>query len=68
MLVAPNLQDERDAWTPIHYAARDGHMGVVKLLLSEGAAVDAVNEGIIFMTWMHSCSSHGRLQLSEHYQ
>ena len=38
----------QDGWTPLHEGARDGHVDVVKLLLSEGAAVDAVGKVIVF--------------------
>ena len=33
---------------PLHYGASNGHVEVVKLLLSEGAAVDAVSQVIVF--------------------
>ena len=39
------MQDDR---TPLHYAAENGGVDVVKLLIREGAAVDAVTQVIIF--------------------
>lgn len=39
--------------TPLLHAANEGHMDVLKLLLSEGAAVDAVDKVTIFI--MLSC-------------
>ena len=29
-------------WSPLHTAARNGHIEIVKLLLDEGANIDAV--------------------------
>lgn len=39
----PNVQDKQDC-TPLHRAAREGHGGMVKLLLSAGARVVATNK------------------------
>ena len=30
-------------WTPLHVAAREGHISIVKLLLEEGANVNVMN-------------------------
>ncbi|KAJ4158474.1 uncharacterized protein LMH87_008997 [Akanthomyces muscarius] len=38
----PNSRD-RDGWSAIHWAAEEGHLGVVRLLLEAGANVDAVS-------------------------
>ena len=40
----------QDGGTPLHYAAGNGHVDVAKVLLSEGAAVDAVDKVIILNT------------------
>nr|XP_015835537.1 PREDICTED: ankyrin repeat domain-containing protein 39 isoform X3 [Tribolium castaneum] len=36
--------DQRDAagYTPLHYAARNGHLDICKLLVAKGACLDAV--------------------------
>ena len=46
--------DEQVGGTPLLYAARKGHAEVVKLLLTEGAAVDAADKVVIlirFPSW-----------------
>ena len=40
----------QSGWTPLHYAANNCRVDVVKVLLSEGAAVDAVDEVILVNT------------------
>jgi ankyrin repeat protein len=37
----PNMKDEA-GYTPLHYAARSGHLEICKLLLSKGAKVNAM--------------------------
>ena len=32
---------EENKWTPLHYASREGHLGIVKLLIVHGADVNA---------------------------
>jgi ankyrin repeat protein len=34
---------QRDHYTPIHFSAGEGHLGIVKLLLERGADVHALN-------------------------
>ncbi len=34
---------DRFGWTPLHYAARDGRTGILRLLIEKGAAIDARN-------------------------
>lgn len=47
LLAAPSTQQvsidalDAEGWTPLHYAADRGHAGVVRLLLEEGANVNA---------------------------
>jgi len=35
---------EKDGWTALHWAAMEGHTDVVRLLLQNGANVEAVTE------------------------
>jgi ankyrin repeat protein len=35
---------KQDHWTPMHLSARNGHLGVVKLLLERDADVRALND------------------------
>jgi ankyrin repeat protein len=39
----PGLQD-KDGFTPLHFAAQEGNVDVAKVLLERGAPVDAVNK------------------------
>ncbi|KAK3901858.1 ankyrin repeat-containing domain protein [Staphylotrichum tortipilum] len=57
---APELLDTRDAdgLTPLAYAARDGHDGVVGLLLAKGA--DPTTGGSDGLTPLHRAASEGR--------
>lgn len=38
-----NVHDEGEAWTPLHFAARDQNTAIVRALLEAGAAVDALD-------------------------
>ena len=42
--------DVQDGWTPLRWAAWRGRADVVKLLLSEGAAGDAVDKVTLIVT------------------
>ena len=35
---------QQDHWTPIHLSARNGHLGILKLLLERGADLQALND------------------------
>jgi len=49
--VDPNLGDDFDG-TPLLYAARYGHMAVVKLLLEKGVDVDSADKaGFTLLFW-----------------
>ncbi|MEZ5477105.1 MAG: ankyrin repeat domain-containing protein [Thiolinea sp.] len=39
---SPNIR-EGNQWTPLHSAARHGHLGIVKMLLQRGAHIDAAD-------------------------
>jgi ankyrin repeat protein len=39
----PNIHDKGQAWTALHFAARDGYSEIVKMLIQHGAQVDAVD-------------------------
>lgn len=36
-----NAKDTVQCWTPLHFAVREGHFDIVKLLLESGAVIDA---------------------------
>ena len=46
--------------TPLHLAAREGHVDCIELLLKHGAMVNAINEGK--QTPLHECAFKGKEQ------
>lgn len=42
-LLAKGAAINRPGWTPLHYAAAGGHSDIVRLLIEQGAAIDAVS-------------------------
>lgn len=42
----------------LHWAARDGHFGIVEMLIMRGARINATNMGDD--TALHLAASHGR--------
>jgi len=55
-----NVRDEK-GFTPLHYAAREGHVDLVKLLMSYGADLNARNEDE--WTPLHKASLHGHVEV-----
>lgn len=41
--VDPNLRDEGD-WTPLHWAAQEGHLEIVRALIGTGAEISPVDD------------------------
>jgi ankyrin repeat protein len=49
---AVNARDPRFGLTPLHYAVRNGHVGIAKLLIRGGAGLDDVStQGITVGQW-----------------
>jgi hypothetical protein len=48
-------------WTPLHYAARNGHIEIIRLLLQNGAVVNAKNN--CGSTPLHWAASHGHVDI-----
>jgi ankyrin repeat protein len=40
-----NVKDDEYGWTPLHYAALNGHIEIARLLLQNGADVNAKTMG-----------------------
>jgi uncharacterized protein len=40
-LIAKGADVNKTGWTPLHYAATKGHLGIIKLLLEKSAYIDA---------------------------
>jgi ankyrin repeat protein len=56
----PGLLDARRyGWTPLMWASREGHVGVVRLLVDKGAALDE-REDVFWCTALMWACSHGR--------
>ncbi|KAI9337551.1 ankyrin repeat-containing domain protein [Obelidium mucronatum] len=49
---------DRDAWTPLHYAAEGGHDAIIAILLKAGASVNAKTKSSS-TTALHLTSIHG---------
>ena len=58
MLFSPNQ------WTPLHLAAREGHMNTVESLISKGANINIDNDGVSMSHYMSD--SVGSYE-NEHY-
>lgn len=56
-----NERDSFDGWTPLHYAAKFGHISCLNYLIANGANVNATdNSGC---TALHVAAYHGQLEL-----
>ncbi len=57
-----NVQDD-EGWTPLHVAARDGHVDVCRMLIEAGAPVDAqVDDG---WTPLHFAAYNDEMEVCE---
>jgi ankyrin repeat protein len=53
-----------DGYTPLHLAAHFGHARVAKLLIDEGAPLDAVSQNELRVTPLHSALAGSRLDVA----
>ncbi|KAG5441452.1 Transient receptor putative cation channel sub A member 1, partial [Clonorchis sinensis] len=60
LIEVPNIFDD----TPLHIAAKNGHLEIVKLLVENGAKVSSKNEKE--RTPFHNAAKHGRLRIARH--
>nr|QQY02505.1 transient receptor potential cation channel 3 [Cryptocotyle lingua] len=60
LIDVPNIYDD----TPLHVAAKNGHLDIVKLLLENGANVSSKNEKE--RTAFHNAAKYGRLNIARH--
>jgi hypothetical protein len=56
-----NVKDDRKGWTPLHYAAMNGHVEIARLLLQNGAEVNARSKG--GSTSLHFAAFHGHVDI-----
>jgi ankyrin repeat protein len=58
----PGLLEAQEDWplggTPLMFASKGGHVGVVRWLLDEGAAINAQSECGYTAVWWASCKGH----------
>ena len=40
---------EQDGWTPLHFAAMNGHMGAVEVLVTAGANTQIANKVMVII-------------------
>jgi len=52
-----------DGWTPLHLAAFFGHAELAKVLLDEGARIDAVSKNAMKNTPLHAAAAGGKTAL-----
>jgi hypothetical protein len=56
-----NVKDDGDGWTPLHWAALNGHVEITRLLLQNGAEVNAESNG--GWTPLHWAASQGYIDI-----
>jgi len=45
-----NASDD-DGLSPLHYSAKNGHIGIVKYLINKGADVNSISESVHFLSF-----------------
>lgn len=60
---APILSDFNDGQIPLHIAARDGHTGIVRLLLDAGSDVNAVDPVFVSVP-LHKATYNGHAEIA----
>lgn len=58
-LTRTNPNSDEHGHTPLHWAAKEGHLYIIQMLLNKGARVDATNMGDD--TALHLAAAHGHL-------
>jgi serine/threonine-protein phosphatase 6 regulatory ankyrin repeat subunit B len=56
-----NVENDEYGWTPLHEAADNGHVEIVRLLLQNGAEVNA--RGVWDMTPLHEAACNGHIDI-----